>query len=292
VRIRGAEPAAGRHRRARTGEGAAFPGSRPAAARRNGLTLVELLLAITLLAIVAGITCFSFDAGAKAWRTGTEIADSLHHADYILEQMAMGLRSAYYPDAERPVGAYGFALTDDGDGDEARDAISWVKLGTSLVGADSPLSDTPHRVVVTVAPPGEGDAPGMEDGGLTIRAWRIAALPEEFDPQRDVEPLCLSPRVTGFNCRVLDPAGNLAEGDAPSAADELEWIDEWKDDHTNRLPYAVEIGLYLAPPPTQRKPLAVKRVVEIPLAPLAWRDKGAAGGRTATGGAARRRRQP
>ncbi len=256
------------------------PVQRPA----GGFTLLELLLAITLMAAIASVTYFSFEAGTRAWRTGTELADSLHHADYVLEQLVMGLRSACYPDAARPSGAYGLTLVNDGDEASARDTLGWVKLGTALVGADSPLADTPHRIEVTVMDPGRDDLPEGSGGGLAVRAWRIAAQPEDFDPAESVKPMVLTSRVLGFNCRVLDPENNLQEGDAPSKDDELKWDDEWEGDHTNRLPHAVEISLYLEPARARDDPIEVKRIVEIPLAPLSWRDKGAAGGSAETGG--------
>ena len=254
----------------------------PGRVRHAGLTLIELLLGITLMAIIASVTYFSFAAGTRAWRTGTEMANSLHHADYVLEQLAMGLRSAYYPDAARPSGAYGLTLADGGDGESARDTLGWVKLGTALVGADSPIAGTPHRVEVSVLAPGASDEPGFSEGGLAISAWRIVALPEEFDPKVSVKPMLLTTRVVGFNCRVLDPENNLQEGDAPTAEDELKWDDAWEDDRTNRLPYAVELSLYLDPGREREPPIEVKRIVEIPCAPLSWRDKGAAGGRADT----------
>ena len=254
----------------------------PGRVRHAGLTLIELLLGITLMAIIASVTYFSFAAGTRAWRTGTEMANSLHHADYVLEQLAMGLRSAYYPDAARPSGAYGLTLADGGDGESARDTLGWVKLGTALVGADSPIAGTPHRVEVSVLAPGASDEPGFSEGGLAISAWRIVALPEEFDPKVSVKPMLLTTRVVGFNCRVLDPENNLQEGDAPSAEDELKWDDAWEDDRTNRLPFAVELSLYLDSGREREPPIEVKRIVEIPCAPLSWRDKGAAGGRADT----------
>ena len=246
----------------------------------RGLTLIELLLAITLMAIIASVTYFSFSAATRAWRTGTEAANSLHHADYVLEQLAMGLRSAYYPDAARPSGAYGLTLTDTGDGETARDTLGWVKLGSALVGADASVAGTPHRVEVSVLDPGTSDEPGLAEGGLAVSAWRLVALPEDFDPRTSVKPMLLTTRVVGFNCRVLDPENNLQEGDAPSIEDELKWDDAWEDDRTNRLPFAVELSLYLDSGQEREPPIEVKRVVEIPCAPLSWRDKGAAGGRT------------
>jgi hypothetical protein len=232
------------------------------------------------MAIIASVTYFSFSAATRAWRTGTEAANSLHHADYVLEQLAMGLRSAYYPDAARPSGAYGLTLTDTGDGETARDTLGWVKLGSALVGADASVAGTPHRVEVSVLDPGTSDEPGLAEGGLAVSAWRLVALPEDFDPRTSVKPMLLTTRVVGFNCRVLDPENNLQEGDAPSIEDELKWDDAWEDDRTNRLPFAVELSLYLDSGREREPPIEVKRIVEIPCAPLSWRDKGAAGGRT------------
>lgn len=257
--------------------------------RRSGFTLIELLLSITLMAVITAATYFSFDAGTRAWRAGQEASDSLHHADFVLEQLAMGLRSACYPDAANPSGAYGMVLEDGGEGATARDILSWVKLGTALVGVDSPLAGTPHRIEVTVAEPGQGDGVSEpSDGGLAVRAWRIIALPDDLDPRDRAKSMVLTPRVVGLNFRMLDPENNLAEGAAPDAEDELEWSDAWEDDYTNRIPFAVEVSLYLAPPSEDDEPVEVKRIVEIPIAPLSWRDKGAAGGRAETGAAAGR----
>ena len=45
----------------------------PAARRlsRLGFTMVELMLAITILAVIVGEAYFSFHAGVRAWRSGT-----------------------------------------------------------------------------------------------------------------------------------------------------------------------------------------------------------------------------
>ncbi len=256
----------------------------PAVRTRNGLTLIELLLAISLMAAISAVTYFTFEAGTRAWRSGLEVSDSLHHADFVMEQLVMGLRSACYPDANRPSGSHGLVLINRGDDEQAQDTLSWVKLGTALVGSDAPFAGTPHRVEVTVTPPGHSAEPELAAGGLTVSAWRIIALPDDFDPAMAVKPMILTPRIVGFNCRVLDPEKNLERGQAPKLEDELEWLDEWENDYTNRLPYAVELSLYLEPAREREPPIEIKRIVEIPLAPLSWRDKGAAGGQTETGG--------
>jgi hypothetical protein len=50
--------------------------------------------------------------------------------------------------------------------------------------------------------------------------------------------------------------------------DEIEWIDEWED--TNRLPYSVEVTLWMDPVEEDDDPIELKRVVQVPLAPLSW----------------------
>ncbi|MGI6496222.1 MAG: PulJ/GspJ family protein [Kiritimatiellia bacterium] len=229
--------------------------------KRSGFTLLELVLVVGILAVISTVAYFTFNAGVNAWRTGTRLADSLHHAEYVLEQVVMGLRSAYYPDGGKANANYGFVLEDDGsDGPDARDTISWVKLGTSLVGADAPFAGIPHRVEIGVFDPDDASA----SHGFGVRAWRIDSQPEDFDPEEEVEPFFLTDKILGINCRTL---ANDQEDE-----DELAWEDEWED--TNRVPFAVEITLYLEPPREGDDPVEVQRIAEIPLAGLSWKDRG------------------
>lgn len=255
---------------------------------RSGFTLIELILAIMLLAVVTTTAYMSLTSATRSWRVGTEIADSFHHADYIMEQICMALRSAYYPDSDKPKPEYGLSLIPDGGDDaDSRDSISFVKLGSALVGADSDLADTAHRVELSLLEPGERSEPELEQGGLVLRAWRLVGQPEDFDPEDEefVQPLLLTPGVIGLDFKVLDPQNNLSQGRAPTQDDEIEWIDaDWKDDLTNRLPFAVTCTLYFPPPDKHEDPIEVTRIIEIPMAPMSWRDSGAAGGKAKTGG--------
>jgi prepilin-type N-terminal cleavage/methylation domain-containing protein len=233
---------------------------RPPAPRR-GFTLLEVMLAVSLLALVSAVTYMTFAAVLTGWRRGVSLAENLHHGDFVLEQLAMGLRSTYYPDAGGKATLYGFWLEDNGEGQGESDVVSWVKLGGALVGQDSPFAGAPHRVKFFV----DDD----EDGARAafIKAWRIDGQPEDFDPDEDVEPVLLSRRVSGFNCRTLMPEDVEDDG-------AFEWQDEWE--YTNDLPIAVEITLYVAPPEGGTDPVAVKRIVQIPVAFLCepWEKTG------------------
>lgn len=220
----------------------------------GAFTLLEILLAIALMAVVCTVTYMTFSVCVMAWKKGQAMSDSLHHGDFTIEQLSMALRSAYFPSA-KPGGdaTYGFSMEDNGDGPYSSDTISWAKLGTSLVGSDCPFAGSPHRVQFFVGTDEESEQVAR------IRAWPLFGQDEDFDPEQDVEPMTLSRGITGFNCR---PAFEMKN-------DEIDWLDEWEE--TNRLPRLVEITLYLKPLEEGGEPLEIKRVVTLPVAPLAWK---------------------
>lgn len=256
--------------------------------RRGGFTMIELLLAVALTATIVAASIFAFTTASRIWRSGVETADSIHHGDYVMEQLASALRSAYYPDAARPSTAHGFILEDDGEDDNAHDSISWVKMGPALVGGRSGIAGTPHRIVVTTLAEGESSDERLAGGGLAVKAWRLSSQVEDFDPEDEeyVKTRLIEPDVLAMDFKVLDPEGNLAEGKDPIPDEDeedggLNWFDseeDWKDDYTNRLPYAVMATLYLKPTEKGADPIALRRLIVLPTAPLSWRDKGAAGG--------------
>ncbi|MFC1452863.1 prepilin-type N-terminal cleavage/methylation domain-containing protein [Verrucomicrobiota bacterium] len=218
----------------------------------KGFTLVELLLALAILAGASAVTYMSFSAGILAWKKGLALSDSLSHADFIMEQLVMGLRSAYFPEGNSRDDRYGFWLEDNGDGSRSGDEISWVKLGSALVGEECTFLGVPHRVRLTIEPDEDGE------DAVAVRAWRVLGQVEDFEPN-DVEPIFLSRGVTGFNCRPRDPE----DEDYDDA--EFEWMDEWED--TNKIPTFVEVSIFMEPLDDGEDPVEVKRIVEIPVAP-------------------------
>jgi prepilin-type N-terminal cleavage/methylation domain-containing protein len=232
--------------------------------RRRGFTLLEIMLAVALLAVAMSVTWMCFSVVTTGWKKSQQLSDDISHADYVMEQLVMGLRSSYYTDA-----ACGFWLTDDGDGSSARDSISWVKMGSALVGTESPIGGAPHRIVFTL----DKDGPG--EPAVSVKAWRLRGLAEDFDPDKDVAPVLISRGIVGFNCRVEDPKAAKNAKDDQS----IEWGDEWED--TNRIPEYVELTLYMTPLERGEDPVEVKRVVCIPVA----KDSGGVRSAVPAGGA-------
>jgi prepilin-type N-terminal cleavage/methylation domain-containing protein len=221
----------------------------------GGFTLLELLLAVTIMVAVMAVVYLTFSTVVHAWRRGTALVDNLHHGDFALEELTMALRSAYYPDAAKGKASdYGFWMEDAGSGQFAGDTISWVKLGHALVGDDCPFAGAPHRVVFFVEENGDGERVA------SIKAWRLHGQSEDFDSD-EVEHISLSRRITGFSCR---PA-YLPEEEG----EEIEWLDEWEN--TNEIPALVDLTLYLDPLEEGEAPIEIKRIVRIPTAHLSWK---------------------
>jgi len=240
--------------------------------RKAGFTLLELLMAIMIMSVMMILSFFSFDAVVQSWQAGIQMSDSMGQADHVIEQLASGLRSAYYPDTGGQTDDYGFQFGDGGEGPEAKDSIAWVKIGRAMVGEDCGFSDSPHRISVSV-----GDGNDSESKGLMVKAWRVDLQLDEFDPEEDVRPVSLSPRVVGFNCRMLDK-------DQPEKDDEPNWQDEWN--YSNCIPKAVEITLYMEATKERGEPLEIKRIVEIPMFDLSQNPRAKESGKNQTGASA------
>jgi len=224
--------------------------------RKNGFTLVEIIIAIMILSVMTLMSFFCFHTVVQSWRAGMEATDALGQADYVIDQVVSGLKSAYYPDTGQQMDAYGLQFYNNGDGPDAKDTLSWVKVGRALVGEECGFAESPHRVQLYVT---DGTGRNNEGGGLAVKAWRVDLHLDDFDPEKDVEQLVISPRVMGMDCRVINK-------DQPRKNDEPNWEDEWK--FSNSIPRAVELTLYMRPVEKNEKPLEVKRVIEIPMSDL------------------------
>lgn len=248
---------------------------------RSGFTLVEILIALSLLGLLTVMLFTSFYSVTRAWETGRSVIDASGHSDYLMEQLTAALRSAYTPGSGEK---YGLIFEDDGEDERAHDVIEWSKVGPALVGEDAEFAYVPHRIRVQITDP-DGDFPG----GFTVRAWRQDLQLDEFDPEVDTTELCLSPKVIGFNCRMLDPDQER------TADDEINWVDEWTK--TNMLPTALELTLWMEPPEEDADPIESRRIVEIPMGVLSQNpslgsasNEEAKSGTSTSVGARRRRR--
>ncbi len=226
--------------------------------RRRGFTLIELLMAVIITAIMMTVCFITFNTAIRCWRRSAALADTMRNAEYALTQVVSGLRSAYYPTTGKQDYAYGFQLYDNGEDPGDSDMIQWIKLGTSIVGNRSQLSETPHTVRLWVQKEGR-EGPG----GLWVKAGRLDLLVDDDDTDIDFnddtqfEPYPLIEGVQGFDCKVQSKPDSV-EGDGTP-----KWEDVW--DASNSIPYRVKLTFWMQPTEKRGDPVPVMRVVEIPL---------------------------
>ena len=88
---------------------------------QHAFTLIEVLVALAIMALV-GTAAFSLLATVtKAWQRGTELSKDLHSGDFVIEQLVGALRAARYRN-----GYDGLILKKNGSGSSSEDSISWV----------------------------------------------------------------------------------------------------------------------------------------------------------------------
>ena len=255
--------------------------SRCGANRSRGFTMVELLLATMLMAVVGTLAFMTFESVTHGWQSATDYLDKMQRTDYALDQVISGLRSMYYSHDGKQDERYGFVLIDNGDGDRPRnsDVIEWSKTGPAIVGAKNAIADTVHRVQVMVLEEGDNDyAEPIQKTGLYARLCGDAALiPKDDEDDTDLtfgnadlyQPVLISDGVVGFNCRVMktleDAEAAASSKEGRNAKDKFE--DEFAE--SNSVPYKIELTFQIEEPDenlrsqTKRAPLV--RIVRLPI---------------------------
>jgi len=203
--------------------------------------LLEILVAVTLLATAFTIIWSTFSATLDGWRRSSDFVDRMNHGDYAIDQLVSSLRSAAFF-RNRP-DKFGFWLDSKGGGDAPRDTISWVTSGTAFMKPEDPLAKGLHRIMISVEDTPDGDE------GLAIRAFQH--LKDEIEKD-DVDPWFVSSRVKGLDCEIY----NFEDED---------WKDEWED--TNAVPSLIQITVYMEPLEKGELPIKLQRIVQIPVAP-------------------------
>ena len=207
-----------------------------------GFTLLELLLALSIFTLVAGMAAGSFWSITRTWNRANDLLENLHYGEFAMDQLVAALRGAAWFSSKPE--AFGFWLDDSGGtSDRAANEISWVTSGTAFLPPDSPLKDGLHRLSVTV----ESSRGGGR--GLAVRAWPHMA--EDTDG-KDVEPWIVVPDVRGFGCEWYD-------------FEEDGWSQDWEE--TNSLPKVLRVTLTMEPRGKDGDPLRLQRIVELEVAP-------------------------
>ncbi len=209
---------------------------------RRGFTLLEVLLALSLLALLGVMVFGGFTSLVRATTEGEMALESLHQAEAVLEPLVASLRSAAYFDSNP--GLYAFKH-EPGTGDPPDDLVSWVSGTMAFLPPNYPTRQGLNRLILSIE---------EIDG---VRGLAVSAYPHRLDPDSEeaanVQPWLVSTRVQGLQLRYWDPTTHA-------------WEDTWE--RRNQLPTCVEIRLWMAPSDPDAELRELVRRVDIPVGRL------------------------
>ena len=267
--------------------------------------MIELLLATMLVGVLTTLSILTFQAVTHGWQASTDYLDKMQRTDYALNQLIIALRSAYWPDSaagqsESKTGGkgadpsksrntYGFCDPYDRGGERPSDSdvIEWTKKGSALIGSESVMADSVHRVRVMILE--EGDTEDGDDDkfekfkfrepirktGLYARAFvdpALASDTSEKDDAHDVypQPTLVADGVVGFRCRTIKEPPSKTNDKSRKKGGYDKDADTVKDTYEDKgFPYEVELTLFMEKRDdeffSQKEKSTVVRVVKIPI---------------------------
>jgi general secretion pathway protein J len=180
--------------------------NRPA---ERGFTLIELVLALTIVALMMTVLFGGLRVGLRAWQRGEEKAETLEHArsmTLLLEQTLGGV----YPFQGR---------SDENSQPQVFFQGETEKVSFVTTSPPVPFSTPLAFTAITMSVDG-GTAPGL--------AIREKALPN-FDPFEEVAPSLIDPTVTAIRFRYL------------RGPDSGSWEETWSGADERAIPRAIEV---------------------------------------------------
>jgi type II secretion system protein J len=219
---------------------------------QSGFTLIEVVVAIGLLAVVMTIVYSAFSRSLDVTRETAEVTERVRQVEVITERLVDELSAAYWfdrsivPAGSNAEGRGLFVGTKGGatDSDARLDRLAWTTFAHRRYVGDRPESDV-AEVTYRVEDDSESDD-GRKEGRL-MRDERVTLFSEAAWATQSDE---LAAGVSEFRLRYL-VAG--------------EWVDEWDAGQRRRLPEAVEVTVALAGA-GNAPPERVRTTIPLPLA--------------------------
>jgi len=219
------------------------PSTRPAA-RPRAFTMLEMLVALAIVAVVAGSLYATLHTAFRARRSATEAVARVRAVEAAMAQIQADLASAV-----RPVGL-----------------LAGPMVGEPAAGPEGLAADVLsfYATVPAEADPARYEAGALADGA-TAATGEIVHVEYALVPPSEVEPLSTAAaEPTAGLVLVRRVTRNLLAPTTPAAEEEvlcrgvrslafryfdgLDWLDAWDSTtQDNRLPAAVEVTLALEP---------------------------------------------
>jgi prepilin-type N-terminal cleavage/methylation domain-containing protein len=207
-----------------------------------GFTLVEVVMALTIVATLLVITFAGLRVGLAAWQRGDERAQSLERARSVVQIITKTLGAAY-PYQAAAMGREPARLLFEG----APDRVAFVTAAPPFPGPD-PVAFTAVSLGMS----------GSSASGLAL-TQKVLPNDKPFDPS--LVPTLVDASVAGLRFRYLkDTKGDYLKDTKG------EWSDRWDATEEKALPLAIEVTLTIlhAGRPAEQPPLLVSIPVTAP----------------------------
>lgn len=191
--------------------------------------MIEILVALTILAMALGVIFGALRLGISSWEKGNQASEESQRRRIVLDLISQDIKSAFFTEKSAAVVFLGAE-------DELRFFTTSVGLspGGNLAG--------PHPVSYFL----------KDDAGLFLKEgypWAIAAE----DVFKDGSELLLDPDVTSIKF-------GYYQGDE---AGEARWVEVWDSKETKKLPAAVEVTVSYGDDDKKKAVVVVPTNVEV-----------------------------
>src|ERR1035441_5356496 len=205
---------------------------------RAGFTLVEVLLAVTILSLVMVGVYGIWSASLKAWKRGGEATEVFQRQRVVMETLTQLAQSAvYFASAPNLYAVIG--VKNPGLGD----SVSFVTASDGFLPPSEANDVGMRRVIISL----EQD----EYRRTYLAIVNQTALSVKDDSKQELQAHVISMDVSGFFVRYLDPRDGA-------------WYDKWED--VNVIPAAMEFTVVFGQPGDQIPLVTVTRAIDLPVA--------------------------
>ena len=208
-------------------------------------TLLEVMLAVTILGLVIGAITATWQAGLSGWRRSASVSDSFQRERVVMGTLEDLTKSIIYAPSKDTL--YDINFEHD---QQAGDSVSFVTGSDMLLPPAEVMVAGLRRVTVALQRDprnrpflGIANAPALQpDEGTPESVWHV-----------------LSADVCGFGVRFRNPRDGS-------------WVDKW--DEANLIPSAIEYTVAFGANDGRTPPVVVTRAIELPIAAYALQQLG------------------
>jgi prepilin-type N-terminal cleavage/methylation domain-containing protein len=209
--------------------------------RRRGFTLVEVLLAVTILSLVITAVYSTWSAALMAWRRGSDASEVFQRQRIVMDTLTELAQSVVFYGASPAL----YAITGTSKPDWG-DTVSFVTASDVLLPPSEAIDAGMRRVTISM----EQDDYGRKYLAI-VNAPAVSV--DETNITAALQAHVLSMDVSGFYVRYLDPRTNT-------------WGDKWEE--ANIIPLAMEFTLVFGQQGDRLPPVVVTRAIDLPVAPF------------------------